>query len=126
MRVFLVVLLVSVAYPGFAALYGALHGAGAGGVLAWSSRHLLLVWAGAATAVSVALFALERPRDPSAPAYLAQLRERLRSVQYELERAVHAAQVDRKRQGVDQPARDILGSMPERFDGLEAADHTRR
>ena len=125
MRVFLVVLLVSVAYPGFAALHGALHGADAG-ILAWSSRHLPLVWAGAASAVFVALLALERPRAQSARAYFAQLRERFRSVQREFERAVDVARAERKRRELDQPAHRISGPTPEGFDGLQAADHKRR
>ena len=124
-RLFLAVLLVAVAFPGFAALYGALHGAGADGVLAWSSHHLPIVWAGAAVAVAVALLVLERPRGFSARAYLVQLRDRVRAVQGEFERAVDAAQPDRPRD-LDTPAPDVPRSTAERPDGPEAADNKRR
>ncbi len=125
-RLFLAVLLVAVAFPGFAVLYGALHGAGAGGVLAWSSHHLPIVWTGAAAAIVVALLVLERPRGFSARAYLAQLRDRVRAVQGEFERAVDAAQPDRKPRELDMPAPDVPRSTAERLDGPEAADNTRR
>ncbi len=125
-HLFLAVLLVALAYPGFAALYGALHGAGAGGVLAWSSHHLPLVWAGAAAAVLAALLVLDRPRSVSARAYVAQLRDRFRLVQGEFERAVEAALPDPTVREFDQPAAEIPGAAPERLDGREAVDNTRR
>jgi len=125
-RLFIVVLLVSFAYPGFATLYGALHGAGTGGVLAWSSHHLPLVWAGAAAAVVVALLVVERPRGHSARAYVAQLRDRFRAIEGEFERAVEAALPDRKLREFDKPEPDIPGAAPERLDGLPAVDNTRR
>lgn len=127
MRLFLAVLLVSVAYPGFAALYAMLHGAGASGVLAWSSRHLPIVWAGAAVAVLAALVALERPRTPSARAYAAQLRDRFHATQRDFERALEAAQLDRKSREIHSPPEaGVPGSAAERLDGPEAADITRR
>lgn len=125
-RLFLAVLLVSVAYPGVAALYGALHGAGAGGVLAWSSQHLPIVWAGAAAAVLTALLVLERPRTLSARAYTAQLRDRFHATQGEFERALETAQLDRKSRESHTPGPDVPGSAAERLDGPEAADNTRR
>ena len=126
MRLFLAVLLVAVAYPGFAAVYGSLHGAGAGGVLAWSSHHLPLVWAGSAATVVVALLVVERPRSVSARAYVAQLRDRFRVVHVEFERAVEAALPDRKPREADMPGPDVPGAAPARLDGREAVDHTRR
>ena len=125
-HLFLAVLLVALAYPGFAAVYGALHGADAGGVLAWSSHHLPLVWAGAAAAVLAALLVLDRPRSVSARAYVAQLRDRFRLVQGEFERAVEAALPDRKLREADMPGPDVPGAAPARLDGREAVDHTRR
>jgi hypothetical protein len=125
-RPFLAVLLVSVAYPGVAALYGALHGAGADGFLAWSSQHLPIVWAGAAAAVLVALLVLERPRTPSARAYTAQLRDRFRATQGEFERALGASQLDRMSRESHTPGIGVPGSAAERLDGPEAADHKRR
>ena len=126
MRLFLAVLLVSVAYPGLAAIYGALHGAGAGGVLAWSSQHLPIVWAGAALAVLSALFALEPPRTLSARAYTAQLRDRIRATQGEFERELAAAHLDRKSRESHPPGAGVPGSEAERLDGHPAADNTRR
>lgn len=126
MRLFLAVLLVSVAFPGFAALDGALHGVGAGGVLAWSSHHLPLVWAAAAATVVVALLVVERPRGHSARAYVAQLRDRFRTVQGEFERAIAAAQPDRKLWESDKPGPGVPGAASERLDGPEAVDNTRR
>ena len=125
-RLFLAVLLFSVAYPGVAALYGALHGADVGGVLAWSSRHLPIVWAGAAAAVLAALLVFERPRTPSARAYTAQLRDRFRATQGEFERALGASQLDRMSRESHTPGLGVPGSAAERFDGPEAADNTRR
>jgi hypothetical protein len=125
-RLFVAVLLVSVAYPGVAALYGALHGAAAGGVLAWSSQHLPIVWAGAAAAILVALLVLERPRAPSARAYTAQLRNRFRATQDEFERALEVAQLDRMSRESRAPGRGAPDSAAERLDGPEAADNTRR
>jgi len=125
-RLLLVVLLVSVAYPGLAALYGAFHGAGAGGVLAWSSHHLPLVWSGAAAAVVVALLVVEPPRDRSARAYVAQLRDRFHTVQGEFERASGAAPPDRKLGELDQPGPYVPGAAPEGLDGSQAVDNTRR
>jgi len=72
-RLFLSVLLVSLAYPGTATFYGAFLPADAGGVLGWSSKHLLLTWAGAVASVAAALLCLEPPRSRSARGYLAQL-----------------------------------------------------
>jgi hypothetical protein len=125
-RVFLAVLLVSVAYPGLAALYGALHGAGADGILAWSSHHLPIVWIGTATSIAIALLVLERPRSLSARAYLAQLRERMRATQRDFERALEAAQLDRKAGEPHTQGARIPDSAAERLDGPEAADNTRR
>ena len=125
-RALLVVILVAVAYPGFAALYGAFHGAGAGGVLAWSSHHLPLVWSGAAAAVVVALLVVEPPRDRSARAYVSQLRDRFHVVQGEFERAIEAALPDRKLSEFDQPGPYVPGAASERLDGLQAVDNTRR
>ncbi len=126
MRLFLAVLLVALASPGFAALSGALRGADAGGILAWCSQHLPLIWAGAAGAVSVALFFVERPRGCSVRAYVAQLRSRFRSVQGEFERAVESALPDRKRREPHDSVLDVPGAGPERLDGREAVDNTRR
>ncbi|WP_242343623.1 MULTISPECIES: hypothetical protein [Anaeromyxobacter] len=126
MRVFLVVLLVAVAYPGFAALYSALHGAQSGGALAWSSRHFSLVWAGAAVVVIAALLVFEPPRSPSARSYLAQLRDRFRTVQDDFERAVAAALRDGNDSQPDAAGPEQPGPAPERLDGLGAADNTRR
>ncbi len=125
-RLFLAVLLASVAYPGLAALYGALQGAGAGGVLAWSSQHLPIVWAGAVTAVLAAILVLERPRTLSARAYTTQLRDRFRATRGEFERALEAAQLDRKSRESRTPEAGTPGSAAERLDGPEAADNTRR
>lgn len=126
MRAFLAVLLVAVAYPGFAAVYGSLHGAPAGGALAWSSRHLPLVWTGAAVVVFAALVVLERPRSYSARSYLAQLRERLRTVQDDFERAAEAALRDRNGSELAAAGPEQPGAAPERLDGLGAAENTRR
>jgi len=79
-RLFLSILLVSLAYPGIATLCGAFLPADAGGILGWSSNHLLLTWAGAAASVAAALLCLEPPRSRSARGYLAQLELRLVSV----------------------------------------------
>jgi hypothetical protein len=125
-RVFLAVLLVAVAYPGFAALYSALHGAQSGGALAWSSRHLPLVWAGAAVVVVAALLVLERPRSYSVRSYLAQLRERFRTIEDDFERAVEAALRDRNHSEADAAGPEQPGAAPERLDGLGAAENTRR
>jgi hypothetical protein len=125
-RVFLAVLLVAVAYPGFAALYSALHGAQSGGALAWSSRHLPLVWAGAALVVIAALLVLEPPCSASVRSYLAQLRDRVRTVQDEFERAVTAALRDRNGSELDAAGPEQPGPAPERLDGIGAAENTRR
>jgi hypothetical protein len=125
-RLFLAVLLVALAFPGLAAAYGAIHGAGAGGVLAWSSQHLPLVWAGAAATALVDLVALERPRSLSARAYAAQLRDRFRGVHGEFERAVEAALRDRNMSEFNAAPAEPAGAAPERLDGLDAADNTRR
>jgi hypothetical protein len=124
-RVFLAVLLVAVAFPGFAALYSALHGAESGGALAWSSRHLPVVWAGAATVAAAALLVFERPRSPSVRAYVAQLRDHFRRVQDDFERALDAAHRDRHGSELDAPGEQPRPA-PERLDGLDAADNTRR
>ncbi len=126
LRLFLAVVLIALAYPGFAALHGALHGAAGSGVLAWSSHHLSLVWMGAAAAVIVALLLAEPPRGPSARAYAAQLRDRLRAIQAEFERAVEAALSDRKLRVSDKAGPDAPGVALEQLDGLRVADNTRR
>jgi hypothetical protein len=125
-RVFLAVLLVAVAFPGFAAVNASLHGAPAAGVLAWSSRHLSLVWAGAAVVVVAALLVFERPRSHSVRSYLAQLRERFRTVQDDFERAIEAALRNRNDSEADAAGPEQPGAAPERLDGLGAAENTRR
>ena len=74
-RLFLGVLLVSLAFPGIATLSGAFLLPDAGGLLGWSSKHLLLTWAGAAAVIVVALLWLEPPRSWSVAGYLAQLEQ---------------------------------------------------
>ena len=95
-RLFLAVLLVSLAYPGIATLSGALMPAEAGGILGWSSQHLLLTWAGAAGVIAAALLLLEPPRSRSARGYLAQLELRLATVLRAYERDAEAELVRRQ------------------------------
>ena len=94
--------------------------------MGWSSQHLPLVWASAAGAVSLAFVAFERPQTLSARAYAAQLRGRFRAVQAEFERAVEAALRDHNITEVDAAALEAPCAEPERLDGADAADNTRR
>ena len=95
-RFFLAVLLVSFAYPGLATLHGAFLPVRTGSVLGWSSKHLPLVWSGAATFVVVALLLVEPPRSFSARAYLAQLDHLLLTLVRAFERDV-GTELDRRR-----------------------------